>query len=135
MFEYTLILNSQQAREVLKAVEFLMRLKIRQEDVIPYTILNIDDINEYCKRRDNSKMHLKYAFDELFPTIDDIKKDDEWYRLYNLYQSVRYALHKAETPNSKGVDSYPPIQFTDEPIPECNWKKIEEKHEQHRTSV
>ena len=129
--EYTLHLNSEQAVTLLKAVELLMRLKINQPEEISRAVLDgmyeRIGIDVYCRRRDTANACLKRAFDTIFPTIDDIKKDEEWYRLYNLYQSVRYARHEAEYPNGTGVDSYPPMQMTDEPIPKCEWKKGEEK--------
>lgn len=131
MTEYTLKMNSIQARETLNAVELLMRLKINQPEEISRAVLDgmFERIgcDEFCRRRDRANEHLRAAFQEIFPTWDEVKKDEQWYRLYNLYQSIRYAIHQAEHPNSTGVDSYPPIQFTDEPIPECEWKVVEDK--------
>ena len=123
-YEYTLTLNSEQAKETIKAVEFLMRLKLKQFDVLPYNVIDIAR-KDYCEKRDAAKPlldQLEYVF---FPTWDEVKKDDEWYRLYNLYQVLRYAVHCAENPQGVGVDSYPPIKFTDEPLPECKWRKKE----------
>ena len=127
MPEYTLTLNSDQAHEVLKAVELLMRLKLNQPGEITRSLLDSMykriGIDEYCRRRSLSDPYLKLAFKSIFPTDDDIRKDDEWYRLYNLYQALRYAIHEAEHPNSIGVDSDPPMQFTSEPLPGCAWKR------------
>lgn len=127
--EYTLHLNSEQAVTLLKAVEVLMRMKIDQCEEISRAVLDgmYERLGcyEYCRRRDAANAHLTSAFAEIFPTWNDVKKDAEWYRLYNLYQSVRYARHEAEYPNGTGVDSYPPMQMTDEPIPKCEWKKGE----------
>lgn len=129
MATYTLTLNSDQARELRKAVELLMRLKINQPEEITRAVLDEMledkriDIDTFCKRRDKANDHLKAAFDALFPHWGEIRKDKEWYRLYNIYQVVRYAIHEAENPEGKGVDSYPPTQFTDEPMPKCEWVK------------
>jgi len=127
MFEYTLTLNSAQAREVLKAVELLMRLKIDQPEEISRAVLDgiygMIGCDEFCKRRDVANGYLRMAFNAIFPYREQIVKDDEWYRLYNLYQAIRYQIHLAENPEGKGVDSYPPIQITDEPIPKCEWRK------------
>ena len=83
--EYTLTLDKKQARETLKAVELLMRLKINQPKEISRAILEgMDeriDIDEFCKRRDEADIHLDHAFRAIFPTFDDVKKDEEWYRL------------------------------------------------------
>lgn len=123
--EYTLTLNSDQAHEALKAIELLMRLKINQPDQLSRDLLEpmYERIgcDEFCKRRDAANEYLRLAFAVIFPALDDWKKDTEWYRLYNLYQALRYAIHEAEHPNSVGVDSCPPMQFAEEPIPKCGW--------------
>lgn len=123
---YTLTLTSAQCRAVCNAVELLMRLKINQPEEIPRGALQWGDglsVEEWCKRRDRAEPLLQQAFKELFPTWEDVKKDDKWYRLYNLYQVTRYALHEAENPEGKGVDSYPPMNFggVDEPMPKCTF--------------
>lgn len=127
MIEYTLTMNSEQAKECLKAVELLMRLKINQPEEISRTILDgmyeEIGIDEFLKRKEKSNDYLRLAFHEIFPTWEDVKKDEEWYRLYNLYQVLRYQIHLAEHPNSTGVDSYPPRAFTDEPLPTASWRK------------
>lgn len=133
MPEYTLTMNSAQAHETLKAVELLMRLKINQPEeisraVMPEDYWENDKINgelfdRWIDRRDNADQLIKAGFMWIFPKLDNIRKDEEWYRLYNLYQSIRYAIHEAEHPESTGVDSRPPMQFTDEPIPQCTWKR------------
>ena len=136
MVEYTLILNSDQAKEIGYAVEILMRMKINQPEEISRAVLEgiYDKIGfeEYLRRRNEADEHLKRAFAAMFPDLSEIRKDNEWYKLYNLYQVIRYAVHQAENPESKGVDSYPPIQFTDdEPLPECKWKKVKDNEKQN----
>ena len=123
---YTLTLTSAQCRSVCNAVELLMRLKINQPEEIPRGALQWGDglsVEEWCRRRDKAEPLLRQAFKELFPTLDDVKKDEQWYRLYNLYQVTRYALHEAENPEGKGVDSYPPWNSggVDEPMPKCTF--------------
>lgn len=129
--EYKLTMNSEQAKEVRYAVELLMRMKINQPEEISRAVLEgiFDRIGfeEYLRRRDEADEHLKRAFAAMFPDLSEIRKDNEWYRLYNLYQVIRYAVHQAENPESKGVDSYPPMQFTDdEPMPKCEWNEKKE---------
>jgi hypothetical protein len=127
MIEYVLTLNSEQARETLKAVELLMRLKLNQPEGISRAVLDgmYERIgsDEFCKRRDVADMYIKFAFRAIFPRWGEEKKDTEWYRLYNLYQVLRKAIHDAENPNGNGVDSHKPIQFTEEPLPKIEWKK------------
>ena len=128
MPEYTLTMNGSQARTMLKAVELLMRLKINQPEEISRAIMDGEfyehiGCDEICKRRDIADIHLRKGFRAIFPLWSEVQKDTEWYRLYNLYQSVRYAIHEAEHPDTIGVDSRPPMQLTDEPVPKCEWRK------------
>lgn len=117
--EYLLHLNSEQAREVLKAVELLMRLKINQPENLPYNLLDLSE-KDYCEKRDEAEPLLRSAFNIMYRGKRSGEwKDAEWYRLYNLYQVLRKVLHDVENPSSTGVDSYPPICLTDEPLPVC----------------
>ena len=115
---YRLTLNKTQAHTALKAIELMLRLKLNQPEEIPFAlILNEED---FCERRDNAKPLLEAAFNIMYKGRDNTDaswKDAEWYRLYNMYQVLRKAIHDAEHPDSKGVDSYPPIAFTEEPLP------------------
>ena len=119
--QYILALTPAQAKTVNKAVELLMRLRLNQPEEIPRAVMDSMyeriGCDEFCKRRDQANEYLKTAFLMLFPRFDDVKKDDEWYRLYNVYQVIRYAIHNVENPDGVGVDSYPPTAFTDEPLP------------------
>lgn len=125
-FTYTLTMSSAQCHAVCESVEFLMRLRMAQSDEIPRHVLEWGDglsVDEWCRRRDEAEPLLRQAFKELFPTYKDVKKDEQWYRLYNLYQVTRYALHEAENPSGTGVDSYPPWNAggVDEPMPKCRF--------------
>ena len=124
MIEYTLTLNSDQAREALKAIELLMRLKLGQYQEIVY---NLAEINtpEKIKQIDKAEKCFKRGFDIMNEgkPLESYKNYD-WYRLYNLYQVIRYNIHNAENPDGTGVDSYPPMQMTEEPLPKCEWRKL-----------
>ena len=123
-YKYTFTLTSEQTKEALKAIELLMRLKINQPHEISKAVLDSMyeriGIQEFCDRKDKADKYIDQAFNVIFPTWDEVQKDNEWYRLYNIYQVIRFAIHETEYPNSIGVDSYSPIQFTEEPLPE--WK-------------
>jgi hypothetical protein len=121
--EYVLHLNPDQAHETLKAVELLMRLKLNQYKELPFNLIPLGD-GDFCKRRDGANENLEAAFKYIFPTLESQKKDQEWYRLYNLYQVLRKAIHDVERPTSCGVDSYPPIRLTEEPLPTCDIVKL-----------
>ena len=133
--EYVLTMNSDQAHTALKAIDLLMRLKINQPEEIAMAVMsddyfyektgkvNKERFNEHIHRRDAANGYVKMAFRQIFPTWEDVRKNEEWYRLYNLYQAIRYQIHLAENPGGKGVDSRPPMQLTDEPMPDCRFRK------------
>lgn len=119
---YTLTMSGTQARAVCNAVELLMRLKINQPEEIPRSALNWGNglsVDEWCRRRDKAEPLLRQAFNEMFPTWQDVKKDEEWHRLYDLFQVIRYAIHEAENPSGTGVDSYPPMCTAGEKMAKC----------------
>ena len=121
--EYTLTLNSEQAREINKAVDLLMRLKINQYKELPFALVSIED-NEFCNKRDAANPYLKLAFDAMYQGKKDTEwKDDEWYRLYNIHQVIRKAIHDAEHPEGKGIDGDPPMAFGGQPLPKIRWEK------------
>lgn len=126
MAEYILTLNSEQAKTLLKAADLFNRIKIGQYKDIIETVLPASlTLAEFCNRRDVAEPWLERAFTTLQP--NGTNKDDEWYRTYNIIQSLRYAMHECEYPEVKyTVDAYPPIQFTEEPIPKCEWRKTDE---------
>ena len=124
MYEYTLTLNSEQARETLKAVELLMRLKLNQAFTFSDSVVGWD--TKDWKGIHTATKKVEEALSILFKDREPEKwKDDEWYRLYNLYQVIRKAIHDAEHPETPGVDSYDPIKFTDEPLPKIRWEEHE----------
>ena len=131
--EYKLIMNSSQARTVLKAVELLMRLKINQPKEIIWDVMDTETNRkdpEFYEHRESAEKLLEQAFNQMFafklsyPRLTYVDwKDAEWYRLYNTYQVIRHALHDAENPEGDGIDKEEPIQFTeDEPLPGIEWR-------------
>ena len=83
---------------------------------------NDPHLTVYCRKRDAMTPALKAAMDAQYPD-ENVCKDYEWHVLYNIFQSVRKAIHDAEHPWTEGVDSYPLIDPMDIGIPECTWKK------------
>ena len=118
--KYTLTLTSEEAKEIIKAVELLMRLKLNQSFMFSDSVVSWDfDVN-----MQKANKLVEEALNELFKNRKPgTYKNDEWYRLYNIYQVIRYAIHEAEYPSSTGVDSYPPMRMTDVPLPKCEWSK------------
>ena len=122
MPEYTLTLNSEQAREIVKAVELLMRLKLNQAFSFCDSVASWEDFN--TGKWQEARRYVELALSLLFENKEPHTwKDNEWYRLYNIYQVLRKAIHDAEHPDTTGVDSYDPLQITDEPLPKIRWEK------------
>lgn len=115
---YVLTLTSEQAKVMDKAVELLLRLKLGQYKELAWALMDMGE-EDFAKKRDEAAPHLLYAFQtmsgKIFPGWD---KDTEWFRLYDLHQVVRHAIHDAEHPETDGVDSYPPICTAGEKLPE-----------------
>lgn len=126
--EYVLTMNPEQARSALKAIDLLLRMKLGQYREVSFALLDITK-EDFSSRRDKADEKLEEAFKILYDGKNDEEwKDQEWYRLYNLMQALRYQIHLAEDPAGKGVDSQKPIQLTsDEPIPHCSWNIKAEK--------
>ena len=131
--EYVLTMNPEQARSALKAIDLFLRMKLGQYREVSFALLDITK-EDFSSRRDKANEKLEEAFKILYDgkgKTDEEWKDQEWYRLYNLMQALRYQIHLAENPTGKGVDSYEPVQLTlDEPIPQCSWNiKVEKSGE------
>lgn len=110
---YTLTLSPEQAKAVCKSVELLLRLKIGQYEELPFALCQMGE--GFCGKRDAAKPHLKQGFEAMLGERPE--KDQEWNRLYDILQVMRYAIHDAEHPWTTGVDSYPPICTSGEPLP------------------
>lgn len=106
---YRLTLSPNQAHELNKAVELLMRLKLGQYEELPFALMNLGDM-DFAGKRDRAKPYLQYAFGIMQGDKRPGEyKDAEWHTLYDLYQVIRHMIQQAEHPDSDGVDSYPPI--------------------------
>ena len=115
--KYVLTLTSSQAKTINYAVELLMRWKLKQDSILAQMLLQDSIIdNGYRDRVEAVSMLLNsamgYAIGDKVPL-----KDDEWFRLYNIHQVVRKAIHDVEHPQSTGVDSYEPMPFGIEGLP------------------
>ena len=125
MPKYVLTLTSEQAREINKCLELLMRWKLKQPDIMAQMLLDIsDDVDVYCRKRDTMVPKLKEAMDICTPEDPENcgkLKDREWHVAYNILQAIRYQIHLAEYPESKGVSSYPPLDTGGVGIPECSF--------------
>lgn len=117
---YVLTLTSSQAKEVRDAVELLMRLKLGQYNELPYRLCNIG-ANDYCERRDKAEPYLKVAFEAMQAGKGPTDwKDDEWHRLYGIFQVLRHAIFKSECPDGSlwsVASDTPRMTLETEPLP------------------
>lgn len=129
MVEYTLTLKSKQAKEIQNALEVIMRWKLRQPSIVmeylPNRLSWKNDFDDYLKKRDEITEYLEKANDIAIPKLENNNtlKDEQWDRIYNIFQVIRHAIQQAEYPDSKGVDSYPPFPSGNEPLPEIKWER------------
>lgn len=136
-YEYVLTLTSQQAKEIQNAMEAIMRWKLRQPEIMVQLLPDrLDwkhgvDFDDCLARRNAARELLKGANDLMCPydyTISSEKplKDDQWNRVYGIFQVIRHAIWEAEgNKESWCVDSEKPMQTGSEPMPEIEWREKE----------
>lgn len=111
--KYRLTMTPEQAREVSRACELYMRLKLGQYEELPFALMDLSD-KDFAEKRDEAKKYLKPGFDAMLKGRPfDKAKDAQWHTLYNLHQVVRHAIWQAEFPGTGGVWSYEPMDMGD----------------------
>jgi hypothetical protein len=128
-------MNTKQAREVMNALEAIFRWKLKQPNImreyLPDRLDWVNDFDASLAKRKGAEDLLKAANDLLIPyDFGDSKplKDEQWHRIFNIYQTIRHAIQQAEYPDSKGVDSYPVYPSGNEPLPGIEWREKGEKN-------
>lgn len=116
-----LVMKTNQAHALNRAVDLFMRLKINQPKELIWHLMDLRD-DDFCERRDCAEVYLDKAFRLIYPRWDCVVKDKEWHTLYNMHQVLRYAFYQNEHPSSKGVDSYPPNSYSGEPLPKLSYQ-------------
>lgn len=114
---YVLTLTGAQAKTVNYAVELLIRWKLKQDSILAQMLLQDSIVDQGYRKRVDAVCRLmgsamEYAIGDKTPL-----KDEEWFRLYNVHQVIRKAIHDVEHPQSRGVDSYPPMPTGMEELP------------------
>lgn len=109
--------------ELAKANELLMRLKLGQYQELVYLLCDIND-----PEKTEKVSAVDTMFRQAFEFMNDGKKpneykDEEWFILYDLYQVLRKAMHDAENPQGKGLDSQEAFQTSKEPLAKCIKKR------------
>lgn len=130
-YEYTITLNTAQAREVQNALEAIMRWMLKQPelmvDFLPDKLPWNKNFDAALHQRDSVKRYLRLAIDAAIPGNDGLK-DDQWYMVYGIFQVIRHAIWEAEShdKSSWSIASDTPIQWGPEPLPKIEWKKVDE---------
>lgn len=135
-YEYTLTLSTAQAREVQDALEAIMRWKLKQPEIMrEYLPDRLDwkhDFDISLAKRNAATELLKAANDLMCPydyyqDKDKPLKDEQWNRIYNIFQVIRHAIWEAEnTKEFYTVDGNEPFPSGSEPLPKIEWKKVGE---------
>lgn len=136
-YEYTLTLTTAQAREVQNALEAIMRWMLKQPEIMrEYLPDRLDwksDFDVSLAKRNAATELLKAANDLMCPydyyrDKDKPLKDDQWHRLYNIFQVIRHAIWEAESDKKYCVvDGNRPFPSGDEPLPKIEWRKAEQR--------
>lgn len=133
--QYVLTLTTKQAREIQNALEVIMRWKLCQTDIMrEYLPDRLDwtpgvNFSTSIAKRNAATELLKAANDLLCPYdyYEEGKKplkDDQWCRIYNIYQVIRHAIWEAESDKELyTVDSREPFPNGAEPLPGIEWRE------------
>ena len=137
-YEYILTLNAAQAREVQNALDAIMRWMLKQPEIMREDLPDRLDwskgpeFDASLAKRNAATDLLKAANDLMCPydfykDADKPLKDDQWHRIYNIYQVIRHAIWEAESDHEHWtVASGEPFPSGDEPLPKIEWKKAGE---------
>lgn len=130
--DYTvhLTLTPEQAMMVEKACELYARLKIGQFNRITEMMLDVRNVDEYCKRRNDADDLLRVVACIIFGRNQynqpDCKKDSEHHRAWNIYAALRYKRCWHDNPDGGiGVCFDEPYPWGGEPVPKCEIQEAE----------
>ncbi len=135
-FEYTITLTSKQALEVQNALEAIMRWKLKQPEIMREYLpdrLNWNhgaDFDISLEKRNAATELLKAANNLMIPynytnwNTEPPLKDEQWYRIYNIFQVIRHAIWEAERDHTYySVDGQEPFSSGgEEDLPKIEWK-------------
>lgn len=123
--KYVLTLTRDQAITTKNALELYARLKIGQFERITELMLDVRNVDEYCRRRDLANDLLKVVACIIFGRnqygFPSVEKDELHHRAWNIYAALRYhmAWHDDPSGNSWSVVFDKPYPYGGESIPGC----------------
>ena len=97
--KYRLEMNEEQARTVIAALDFWMRMRIGQWEELVELCLPCDykHIDEWCKKRDDAELLIMSVRDKVMPELPynasyGVYKFEETERAFNVMKAVRSAI-------------------------------------------
>ena len=136
-FEYVLTLTTEQAREIQNALEAIMRWMLKQPEIMrEYLPDRLDwtsgaDFDASLAKRKAATELLRAANDLMRPynysnPKEPPLKDDQWHRIYNIFQVIRHALWEARGDREYWcVDGNEPFPSGAESLPKIEWREKE----------
>lgn len=123
--EYVLHLNPLQMRYLSTVCEFFARITCGQLDELPWFITEGKG-GHFAENRDAAEPLLRQLKEIYFPELGwnasyGVGHDDYSDIPWDIYQVVRNKIAWTENPQSdwKGVNYYPPMKFSSQPLPIC----------------
>ena len=136
MVEYILTLDKEQAKEIQNALEVIIRWKLKQpelmKDYLPDRLnwkRGVDFDISLSKRKAATELlraanDLLVPYDYSNPSLDQPLKDEQWHRIYNIFQVIRHAIWESEESHAYWtVDSGDPFDSYGVGLPKIEWKK------------
>lgn len=133
MYEYTITLSTAQAKEIQDALEAIMRWKLKQPEIMREYLpdkLNwspAGDFNNNIRLINTATELLRLANNIMIPYVsnsDPSLKDEQWNRIYNIFQVIRHAIWEAESDKkSYNVAAGEPMKYGKEDLPKIEWRK------------
>lgn len=124
--DYVLHLNSSQMRSLSVVCEFFTRFTCGQLSTIPWYIIYPKPNDHFSEKRDLAEPLLKELKNIYFPELDwnasyGVGHDDYSDIPWDIYQVIRNKIAWTENPNAscKGVNYYPPLKCSSQPLPTC----------------
>lgn len=116
--EYVLTLDEHEARVVSRACEFYLRIYLGQFSEIAFELLLMqhDEINNWCERRDEAEKYLYKAREYIYPELHGkghsygVGKFEVADTAYNVHQVLRHALYDERKPYALFGTTLPGIE-------------------------
>ena len=122
--KYILTLTREQAQTVMDALELYARLRIGQFNRITELLLDVQNADDYCKRREIANDLLNIAACVIFGKNaygqPECQKDNLHHRAWNIYAALRYKMAWHDHPEGGWTVCFDkPRPWGGEPVPKC----------------